>query len=458
MGSLLLVLFVMGVALPRVDSSSMPEAESVPKPEVIGVGYRTVNVTLTTNIDYKLCQDGSSCKEFFTFQRILIYSEPIGDIDFNSVTTGKTANDSLVYMFPVQNADCEAVRMWMNQIVLSTSVFVSANVQCSLNPLPTLMSSLPVDKPTVHGRGFRTASVALTTETEYKVCEQNRSSCELFFIKSKIWEYSKAIGDVGNIGEFLISKTTDNVLAYLFSIFNTDCKAERHSFTVMLYTNIGYEACKRDTSACMRFFNDTKIPEYLKPLVDFPRQYTYPQASAEDDLVYSLNFVNADCKTMKLWMNQIVPSSPVYKSADVRCFGPFPPQPPSLEIKPVPKPAEELIGKGSDLVLVEIHTTVWYTVGSSYPDYHIDEYFSYFDLTKIKEYTQLLGELGILELISSDNYLVYRLEIRKTVCEKVALWLKEIVNSSSFYKRINTSGENGLDCTYLITDNACRLE
>ncbi|KAK6058431.1 hypothetical protein COOONC_03996 [Cooperia oncophora] len=137
---------------------------------------------------------------------------------------------------------------------------------------------------------------------------------------------------------------------------------------------------------------------------------------------------------VKLWMDQIVPSSSVYQSANVVC--PDMPTPPHLKIEPVPKPKGHLIGKGSDLVSVEIYTSVKYFNG----DYRLF----------IREYSELLGEFG--HSLGWRNveyhYVAYNFEIKKTICKKVLLWLQEVVNSSSFFKKFVTTGKNGLDCNY----------
>ncbi|KAK6045458.1 hypothetical protein COOONC_17037 [Cooperia oncophora] len=229
---------------------------------------------------------------------------------------------------------------------------------------------------------------------------------------------------------------------------------------VILNTNIKYDDAISFEDA-LRFLNDIKILEYSKPLgvIAFT-----PNIGPNSDtllpyvpLQYAIPLENADCRKVKLWMNQVVPSSSIYESANVVCSDTptpseqihpifqaadwYPSQP--LEIKPVPKPEGHLIGKGKDLVYVKIYTSVLFAGGDAY------KYYDYFDKTKIAEHSQLLAEgIDRLTYEVEDRRLLYSFFIKKTICEKVAYWLEQVVNSSNFFKSFATTGRSGLQCSY----------
>ncbi|KAK6039261.1 hypothetical protein COOONC_23235 [Cooperia oncophora] len=85
-----------------------------------------------------------------------------------------------------------------------------------------------------------------------------------------------------------------------------------------LDTNIKLEDCFQNYSECMRFFDDTKIMEYSESLGDLSAPML--DMNIESGLmVYSFAIENADCGAVKHWTDQIVHSSPVFISANVKC-------------------------------------------------------------------------------------------------------------------------------------------
>ncbi|KAK6053734.1 hypothetical protein COOONC_08760 [Cooperia oncophora] len=175
--------------------------------------------------------------------------------------------------------------------------------------------------------------------------------------------------------------------------------------TAVLYTYILYDS--KNSSEHKRFLNETKISEYFALMGDVD-VVSLARHTITNSLTYSFNVKNADCKKIKLWMDQIVPSSPIYEAAQVYCPKPITPTPPDLEIKPVPKPA--IIGKGSEMVAVEIYTSVVY----DYDDRSaVNKYLDYFNKMKIEEHLESIGESGNLVLSGREGYVYYYFVIRK---------------------------------------------
>ncbi|KAK6055588.1 hypothetical protein COOONC_06907 [Cooperia oncophora] len=92
-----------------------------------------------------------------------------------------------------------------------------------------------------------------------------------------------------------------------------------------------------------------------------------------------------------------------------------------------PVPAPPATGKGNGTAHVTLISD------AEFDQNKIQEYMGYWDDTKIEEYSRSLGELDELKWANVTGHFAYNFTLGNADCEKVNLWLEQIVPSSQHY-------------------------